>query len=79
MLQKGPGSLYKTQTKEERERLKGKGDKIKFVDLRFDRAHIVGFEKGRRMQASHKLHVLGMNDDLYRVCGLGSESWKGCE
>ena len=28
----------------------------------------------------HKLHVLGMNDDLWdRVHGLGSETWKGCE
>ena len=28
----------------------------------------------------HKLHVLGMNDDLCsRVCGLDSETWKGCE
>ena len=28
----------------------------------------------------HKLHVLGMNDDLWdRVRGLGSETWKGCE
>ena len=26
----------------------------------------------------HTLHVLGMNDDLWdRVCGLGSETWKG--
>ena len=28
----------------------------------------------------HKLHVLGMNDDLWdRVRGLGCETWKGCE
>ena len=28
----------------------------------------------------HKLHVLGMNDDLWdRVCGGDSETWKGCE
>ena len=28
----------------------------------------------------HKLHVLGMNDDLWdRVCGLDSETLKGCE
>ena len=27
----------------------------------------------------HKLHVLGMNEDLWdRVCGLGSETWTGC-
>ena len=34
-------------------------------------------EEGRKF---HKLHVLGMNDDLWdRVRGLGSETWKGCE
>ena len=28
----------------------------------------------------HKLHVLGMNDDLWdRVRGLGSETWKCSE
>ena len=28
----------------------------------------------------YKLHVLGMNDDLWdRLRGLGSETWKGCE
>ena len=28
----------------------------------------------------HKLHVLGMNDDLWDgFCGLGSGTWKGCE
>ena len=28
----------------------------------------------------HKLHVLGMNDDLWdRVRGLGNETWKGCK
>ena len=31
-------------------------------------------------QTFHKLHALGMNDDLWdRVCGLSSETWKGCE
>ena len=28
----------------------------------------------------HKLHVLGMNDDLWdRVREVGSETWKRCE
>ena len=28
----------------------------------------------------HKLHVLGMNDDLRdQARGLGSETWQGCE
>ena len=33
-----------------------------------------------RRKASHKLHVLGMNDDLWdSIRGLGSETRKGCE
>ena len=28
----------------------------------------------------HKLHVLGVNDDLRdKFCGLGNETWQGCE
>ena len=28
----------------------------------------------------HKLHVLGMNDNLWdRVHRIGSKTWKGCE
>ena len=28
----------------------------------------------------HKLHVLGMNGDLWhKVRGLGSETWRGCK
>ena len=34
-------------------------------------------EEGKML---HKLHLLGMNDDLRdRVRGLGTETWKGCE
>ena len=34
-------------------------------------------EEGKKL---HKLHVLGMNDDLrVSILGLGSETWKGCE
>ena len=34
-------------------------------------------EEGKTL---HKLHVLGMNDDLWdRVLGVSSETWKGCE
>ena len=32
------------------ERLRGKGHKIKFIDLRFERGQVVGFWKGRRKQ-----------------------------
>ena len=34
--------------KEESERLRGEGDKIKFIDLRFERGQVVGFRKARR-------------------------------
>ena len=34
-------------------------------------------EEGKKF---HKLHVLGMNDDLWdKFGGLGSKTWKGCE
>ena len=40
-------------------------------------SHLGKEEEGKSF---HKLHVLGMNDDLWdRVCGVGSETWKGCE
>ena len=36
--------------KEESERLRGEGDKINFIDLRFERWQVVGFRKERRRQ-----------------------------
>ena len=33
--------------KEESERLRGEGDQITFIDLRFERWQVVGFKKGR--------------------------------
>ena len=36
--------------KEESDRLRGAGDKIKVIDLRFERWQVVGFGKGRRRQ-----------------------------
>ena len=36
--------------KEESERLRGERDKIKFIDLRFERGQAVGFRKARRRQ-----------------------------
>ena len=36
--------------------------------------------KHKEGKTFHKLHVLGMNDDLwYRVLGLNSETWNGWE
>ena len=37
--------------KEESGRLRGEGDKIKFIDLRLERGQVVGFGRGRRTQA----------------------------
>ena len=34
--------------KEESERLRGEGDQIKFIDLRFERWQVVRFRKARR-------------------------------
>ena len=39
-------------------RLTGERDKIKFIDLGFEREHVVALRKGRRGQEIHKLHVL---------------------
>ena len=64
--------------KEESERLRER-DLTKFIDLRFERWHIIRIRKARRQEVP-KLYVLGMNDDLWdRVCGLGGGTWKGCE
>ena len=37
------------QRKKESKRLRGDGDTIKFMDLRFERGRVVGFVKERRM------------------------------
>ena len=50
--------------KERRGKLRGERDEIQFIDLRFERRQVVGFRKARGRQDVHKLHVLGMNDDL---------------
>ena len=36
--------------KEESEQLRGEGDMIEFIDLRFERWHVVGLRKARRRQ-----------------------------
>ena len=66
--------------KEKSDRLRGERDQIKFIDFRFERWQVVRFRKQEEGKTFHKLHVQGMNDDLWdRVCGLSSETWKGCE
>ena len=66
--------------KERSESLRGERDQIKLIDLAFERWQVVRFRKARGRQTFHKLHVLGMNADLWdRVRGLGSETRTGCE
>ena len=51
--------------REESQRLRGERDRIKFIDFRFERGQVVRFRKARRRHKTfHKLHALGMNDDL---------------
>ena len=65
-------TMPQQRKKEESKRLRGERDQIKFIDLRFDRWQVVRFRKARGRQDVPKLHVLGMNDDLWdRVRGLG--------
>ena len=40
----------RNRKKEERQQLRGKRGKIKFIDLRFERWQVVGFRKARRRQ-----------------------------
>ena len=76
MLGKGHGSPYKGPTIKEGERLRER-DKIKFIDLRFERWQVGNSGKQEESKTFHRLHVLGMNDDLWdRVRGLASETWK---
>ena len=80
---KGRGDIYIAPTKEERERQRGERDQIKFIgllmlDLKDGKLQDSG--KQEEGKTFLKLHVLGMNEDLWdRVRGLGSETWKGCE
>ena len=47
---------------EESERLRGERDQIKFIG--FESWQVVRFRKAEEGKTFHKLHVLGMNDDL---------------
>ena len=64
---------------EQRERLQGKEDKIKFIDfdLKADKFQVSGKEEGK---VFHKLQVLRKSDDLCgRICGVGSKTLKWFE
>ena len=54
MLGKGHGGHTKPQQRkeEEREKVRGGRDQIKFIDLRFKRWQVVRFRKARRRQGA---------------------------
>ena len=41
------------QWKKESERLRGEGDKIKFIDRRFERGQVVGIRKAGKIKLLH--------------------------
>ena len=68
------GRKKKAQGYEER----GIRSSLLILDLRDGKLYDSG--KQEEGKTFHKLHFLGMNDDLWdRVCGSCSEIWKGCE
>ena len=65
MPRNGHGGLYKAPAMEARRgRLRGEGDEIKFIDLRFERWQVVGLGEEQRGKAFHELLVLGMNHEM---------------
>ena len=38
------------RTKEESEKLRGEGDKIKYIDLRFERWQVAGFNQSKQLK-----------------------------
>ena len=84
MLRKGHGGLYKAPTKEERSKRIAKRrereirSSLVIFNLKDGKLQDSGKQEEGKM--FHKLHVLGINDDLWdTVCGEGSETWSGCE
>ena len=48
------------------------------LDLKDGKLQDLGKQEGGK--TFHKLHVLGMKDNLWdRIRGMGSETWKGCK
>ena len=80
MWGKAHGGLYKATTKEERQSLIREGDKVMFIDFRFQRRQVAGFSKGILRQNAPLIANFWKTDDLWdRACGLGSEIWTGHE
>ena len=64
---------------EKSEGLRGQGIRSSLLILNLTEGNLQGLGKEEAMKF-HKLHVLGMNGDLWnRVCRVDSETWNGCE
>ena len=61
------GGLYKAPTKEESEKLRGEGDKVKFADLRSERWQVTGFSKGRRSKTFYKVRGLSFSCPIFYI------------
>ena len=74
MLKKGHCCLHKAlkRKKEESERLRGEGDWIKFLHLRFERRQVVRFRQPRRRQEWH-LFASFHNDGCFNAITLTGE------
>ena len=70
---KGHGGLYKVPTKEEgrKRKAKGRGDQIKFIDLRFESWQVVGFRGGRRQDVPYYRELRW----LHHVCSRMSRGY----
>ena len=70
--------MHQQGKKEESERLRGEREirsSFLILDLKDDKVYDSG--KQAEGKTFHKLHVLGVNDDLWdKVHELGSETWK---
>ena len=60
---------HKKEERRKRQAKRREQDQIKFIDLGFERWQVARFRKARRRQDFHKLHVLGINDDLWDRVG----------
>ena len=64
MLRKGHGDLYKAPTKEERRKRAAKRIRSSLFTLDLKDGKLLDSGKQEEGKTFHKLHVLGMNEDL---------------
>ena len=68
-LGKAAVAYSKAPTKEEDERLRGEGNKIKFIDFGYEgrRSEVLRFCDEEKTAMLNRLQVLGMNGDLWDI------------